>query len=443
MQRLKVDDESIENMTIEELLRSLGIELSHGEERILLDKAPISAGAALKDIEWKHGSLLSVSIASSSDSLQRQKPKSADPPKFHPFPALAKDFARRHSRGRRRSYSDRLHTVEAQPHGPITRLILCDAATRQFHSQRSNDDTNNSYGILLGTYGRERKEPRGTHHRTSLSTLPSADEYCAVAKVHAIWRTTDEDPLEALQDPQSPWRALAEDLGLKPVGWIFAYPGDRSSDNRTDDDESDPVPIHAAEATLACRLQGTVMEQLSHGDSTDISYPGFCTAAMSAATGATEAFQLSDVAVQMVAEGVWKDSDETNPQVIRTDPPVLVDDRETSALEVVLCLMNTALLRHAGRYTIAKPISHKRGRLTKKGRKQLLKALDKQQPEGSPCTVLPLLADFHVLMAALPLLDDDEADRDELIGLVRKWAQGQKKSTRLSTSLAAKLRSAL
>ena len=174
----------------------------------------------------------------------------------------------------------------------------------------------------------------------------------------------------------------------------------------------------------------------------------FVTLAMDATTGATEAFQLSDVSVQMVHEDIFEKLFEPfanakqtlcNPPMVPTKHPVLVDGQETNVLDSVLCMVNTAVLSHTGSYcgsTSASATKKSNGSLTNKTKKALLKALD----SSDSADFLKQVCDFNVLLALDELLASAKTkgsvnkgviteDTKALCKLVKKFARGQKKGT--------------
>jgi hypothetical protein len=234
-----------------------------------------------------------------------------------------------------------------------------------------------------------------------------------------------------------------------------------------------PLPVLAQDIQAGALLQIEKMKASMNKHAVDatattttakeegrISGARFCTLAMDATTGATEAFQLSDVAVQMVSEDLFvflnddvsssssssktkakKKSKSLATRHVQTRYPVLVDSKETKELDSVWCLVNTALLSHsglfAGQATLA--VKRKNGSLTTKTKKSLLAALESSST--SQQNLLELLCDFNVLLALDEVLTQDESK--QLCETVRKWARGQKRSTVLDKKLARKLKSIL
>jgi hypothetical protein len=166
----------------------------------------------------------------------------------------------------------------------------------------------------------------------------------------------------------------------------------------------------------------------------------FVTLAMDANTGVTEAFQFSKVSVQMVAQDMW-DGNEMS-RFITTRHEIIVDGKETTQLDSVLCLINTAMLSHEGSFAgqTLNSVNKKNGSLTKKTKERLLAALEKDE-SGDRCSLLDSLRDFNILMALDELLPLE--DMEELCRLVRKWVRGQKRGTKVERKLKLVLQSVL
>jgi hypothetical protein len=116
-----------------------------------------------------------------------------------------------------------------------------------------------------------------------------------------------------------------------------------------------------------------------------------------------------------------------------------VDGRETTKLESVLCLINTAMLSNVGNYAgkaSASSVKKSNGGLTTKAKKVLLSAL-----ENDDKTLMEELCDFTVLMALDQSLSESEMER--LCECVKKWARGQKEGTVVDSKLKLKLKSTL
>jgi len=219
----------------------------------------------------------------------------------------------------------------------------------------------------------------------------------------------------------------------------------------------------------------------------------FVTLAMDATSGATEAFQLSDVTVQMVHEGMFEsvlallENDDTNhhqmaaitknsnPPMVPMRHPILVDGQETKVLDSVLCLVNTGVLSHVGSYSGRSgnnAVKKTNGSLTNKTKKILAKALESSEVDD----FLKEICDFNVLLALDELLrssggsgakktannpntkkttstttnasssgisSSSPDDMEVLCGLVKKWARGQKKGTTIDPKFKMKLKTYL
>jgi hypothetical protein len=220
---------------------------------------------------------------------------------------------------------------------------------------------------------------------------------------------------------------VASWLGLTPVGWIFSYTDSQSND------QEDSLPVWGLDVWNGARLEIANMERNGREQGAK-----FCTLAMDANTGATEAFQLSNVSVQMVAEDMW-DGKEPG-RFVTTQHEIIVDGKETTQLDSVLCLVNTAMMRHEGSFA-GRTVNtvKKNGSLTGKTKKTLLAALDKD--ESDHCSLLDALRDFNILMALDELLPSE--DIEELCRLVRKWVRGQKRGTEVGSKLKLVLQSVL
>jgi len=377
-----------------------------------------------------------------------------------------------------------MHTVEPQPEGKLFRVYMCSKAAARFQSncistvvtkskqqQSSNMLVEHRCGLLLGTLVRERKKPRAPH--TSLSSTTEEDQYGLAARVHALWEppvskaaTQKLHPDGIIIPPRV--RRVADWLGLQPVGWIFSYDGSTEPDRTADD----ALPVLAADVRAGAALQIHNMQYYYHeqqqgGERAARSQEGaeFVTLAMDASSGATEAFQLSDVSVQMVAEDLLvvveekdfaeKDSKKKKKKSKKkksagggvrrycpTRNPILVDGKETHELDSVLCLVNTALLSHEGLYSAATATTKKKtGNLTAKARKSIVKALEKSSDDDA---LLATLSDFATLVALDELLGGKERETSRAIcQTVRKYVRGQKRTTTLDPALKQRLRQLL
>ena len=451
--------------------------------------------------------------------------------RFDPFPALAKPAA--HSAAARRlralAHSSRgqsyerisklrecLHQVEPQPEGPVKRVYMCTVSADRFKDGCTVKPTKkqivaankagtvdqlrnrlvNRMGLCFGTIGSERVDQKRDKVRTSLSTPLYEREMCGVAKVQAIWEPSQRqgqgegqryDATRAcrFEDDRDIKRAIriADALGLRPVGWLYSYSEDRHAagsgagtggsgdDNGADEDA---LPVYAPDVYYGALLQiGNMKSKLGREEGKK-----FVTLALDGRSGATEAFQLSDVSVQMVAEGlipkpmdVNADADDgsekktkkksssktikkgdkkskklpapSSDRFVTAKEKFLVDSEETTELDSVLCLVNTALLGHTGTFCGKQGESSvtKKGQLTGKTKKRILAALDKSEKSDHDVDLFEALCDFNALYALDGMLK--KADMDSLCGLVKKWARGQKRGTECSKSVRAALRFAL
>ena len=353
------------------------------------------------ELRLEHGSMLTlvstkVPVPPSSTASSTQNPNIENGYRYDPFPDLAKSASfsalSRRSRAlagasRGRSYGDvsrvreAMHTIEPQSDGPLGRVYVCRVGAARFQNhcivnnsasasgakkksnQKSEQRIENRIGLLFGTVNKERVDQSRKVARTSLSSTRDDQKMCDVAKVHAIWepplqtplingRHYDEDCLLSSypgdsSDPRrkesNPERAIrvASYLGLRPIGWIFSY----ADENRHED--GDALPVHGRDAIVGSKLQTETMKLLGRDEGKK-----FVTLALDGRVGATEAFQLSDVCVQMVAEGVLTAPivDETlaSTRYVTLKDPVVVAGDETTQLDSVLLLVNTAMLSHVG-----------------------------------------------------------------------------------------------
>ena len=379
-----------------------------------------------------HGALISIvaSKKASSSSAPPSFGKAKQRP-FDPYPEIAKDYTAAKRLKTRRSgimtYGDvanlqsNLHVVDPQPKGPLERVYMCRISAERLQCMGPNLRV----GLLLGTISRERLDTRPAKVRTSLSTSV-APEYCEVAKVHAMWDPPQEatpthyDAKALVHHPRV--RQLAEWLDLVPIGWIYSHCGDRSKDEAT-------LPVHGQDILVAAKLQ--ILQMQASGSDR------WATLSMDVTTGATEAFQLSNVAVQMVAEDMIKD---TEGRFVTTVHPVLVDGKETTMLDTVLCLVNTAMLAHDGKLAGSTSSTVKKnGMMLTKTKKALLAALEKDTTDH--CSLLNALCDFNVLLAIDKQTKSDQMEA--LCQLVKKWSRGQKIGTQVSPQLKTMLKGIL
>ena len=337
---------------------------------------------------------------------------------FDPYPELAKDYTTAlRNKSRRRggmTYGDlallqsALHIVEPQPKGPIERVYMCRISAERFIPTNQP-----RMGLLLGTIAQERLDTRRPNkQKTSLSSTTSSPDYCQVAKIQAIW----ESPIPLSLIVTDRIRKLAQWLDIVPLGWIFIH-----TDRET-------PPIHGQELYQAASLQ---IAQMQQGSSSS-----WVTLAKDATTGATEAFQLSNVVVQMVAEGMISSSEQG--RFVPTQHAIVVDGKETTTLDTVLCLINTAMLAHEGKFAGGTlPTVKKNGMMLTKTKKALVAALE----ETDHCHLLNALCDFNVLAAIDQQVKPEQMEA--LCQVVKKWARGQKIGTQLNPQLKVLLKGIL
>lgn len=316
MQRIEVNETAIGTTSLHDALSVVlpkldGLSIREGNSPTTMDPS-----RTLQELGLKHGSLITVSSSTTTTPFvkQQRSQRSAldNQARFDPFPDLAKDYVgaiRKRALQRRSgssSYSDlakiqsELHVVEPQPKGRILRVYMCRASAERFQVSAAKSNQCRA-AILLGSFSRERIDSK-PRPKTSLSSVTEDQEYCTVAKVHAIWEPKG-NPSEAHYDPDAliqfrkDVRAMqiAKWLGLEPIGWIFTYRDDRHKDD-------DSLPVWSLDVHTGAMLQIENMKTASKDHEIDDIGARFVTLAMDGQTGATEAFQLSDVSVQMVAE---------------------------------------------------------------------------------------------------------------------------------------------
>ena len=486
MERLQVPPGAEATMSLQEALTGLmssGKDDENDDSSLQdLEKHTIHIGSStiqdksqtLAALGLKRGSLIRLAAKDKpkkkpqAGSFSSSTPAKSQPNRWDPFPDIAKDFdaAVRKTKTRRlsqsgMSYKDlahlqsSLHIVDPQPEGPVKRVYMCSDSAQRFQAncyQKSKNAFECRTGLLLGTVQRERADLK-QKTRTSLSSQTESSRYCQVIKVHALYEPPTQKHTKETYDAKALLVNNADDggfnsdpelqrvlrvadlLGLRPVGWIFAY-----NDKRIKQDE-DSLPVYGPDAYTGSLLQIANMQTLGR-----IEGSRFATLTMDATTGATESFQLSDVCVQMVAENLWDVSSPPSggkkgveaKRFVSTRHAVLVDGKETKELDSVLCLVNTAMLSHVGSY--AGPTANsvkKSGGVTNKAKKAILAALDANDDGG----LLATLCDLNLLLTLDETLP--KADMEKLCGLVRKWARGQKRGTELDSKLKLLLRSIL
>jgi NPL4 family len=436
IQRMEVSSKLQGDKTLRELLWPL---MAQDDEKIACTGlADLDDSQRLQDLQIKDGTLLTLTKRQSTTGLQRKK-TTTKTTTFDPFPDLARNYdkaARQHKASHKASYaalsdlSAAMHMVEPQNTGRLARVYMCRLSAERFQASGVNKNKIvPQCGLLLGTIQRERVDSK-PRPKTSLSSTTQEQDYCQVAKVHAIWESPvhkhdNEYDIAALQKTLSSSHRVykvAARLGLRPIGWIFSY-----TDSRSD---SDGLPVHSQDVLAGANLQICNMQSADREEGSK-----FVTLCMEASSGATEGFLLSDQAVQMVAEKVW--NNDASGRFVTTRHPILVDGRQTNQLDSVLCLVNLAMLSHVGWFagpTASRATKHKDGSLTTKTKKAIVKAIDNGDDGG----LLTILSDFGVLLLFDEILG--EADSEKVCACVRKWSRGQKKGTALDTTVKDRIR---
>lgn len=435
------------------------------------NNALLDDSKSISELGLKHGSILSITSNSSSGSKQTSSSASIRQLKkevvssFQPFPELAKKDAKRarydlarqkknravHSYGALLDRQSNFHVVEPQGTGPIHRVYMCATSAQRFHSSVSKDK--NKVALLLGTVQRERKDTaRRAKIQTSLSSQPKDEDFCQVVKVHTIWEPpvsinqnkskknvdSHNDFLLKPSDTMKRVQKIASYLGLIPIGWIFASDDEAGEKSKNSDDSDTAMVLTGRDLVFGSQLQIQQMQQRGREEGAK-----FVSLAMQASDGATEAFQISDVCVQMTSEGILNPS---KTSILTASNEIIVDGKETTQLDSVLCLINTALLSHEGMYVShgdkKSTVKGKTGTLTLKTKKALLKAIEEVKSNSDDSSLFSLLCDFPTLVALDALLADDEQTQ-EICRLVSKWTRGQKRGAQISLKLKKTLKSIL
>lgn len=506
MGRISIPQEKQDSTTLADVLSTFdeGNDQKGGDGAIKCtigtNRDPVSdTNQSVSSLGLKHGSLISIKSSprptKSDPKTPKDKATTIRYTDFDPYPDIAKassySAAARRAKALARlpskrgmSYSEisklqsNMHTVEPQPTGPITRVYMCAIGAQRFKdstaivptkAQRKAGKTEieiqNRCAVLWGSVNTERVDRTPRKARTSLSTPLSETKMCQVVKVHAVWEPPQSNEKNGPYDASNLFgihngkevtkgkggknakefeRAVrvANALGLKPLGWIYAYSESRhsSSDSPTNTNASaatdasgqDALPVWGRDIVTGAQGQIRNMERLGRDEGKE-----FITLALDANTGATEAFQLSDVCVQMVAEGVLNMPPESK-RVISTQDPVIVDNKETHELDSVLALVNTALLSHSGSFSGKQGVNSVKksnGALLNKVKKSLLNKLDSDEAFLDQC------ADFNILMALDKMLGAREME--ELCQAVKKYSKGQRKGASLGADLKVALKSLL
>jgi len=460
-----------------------------------ISKSGTDGQKTAQELGLKHGSMITIlppPIDKSTQDVSSNTNNNNNNDRFDPFPDIAKSTsyssaskrARALARGSRSmNYGDiskvrsTMHTVEPQSKGSLLRVYVCSVAAARFQNhcivnntptskkkssskrkKEQQSQVENRIALLFGTINKERVNQGPKKARTSLSSSVE-DKMCEVGKVHAIWEpplqkgndklydddcllsaylTSDTDSSKKKKKETPTERAIrvATYLGLQPIGWIFSY---TDEDRHTDD----ALPVHGRDAIIGAKLQIETMKRLGRETGSK-----FVTLALDGRVGACEAFQLSDVCVQMVAEDVLPSPStldgETSTRYMTLKDPVVISGEETKKLDSVLLLVNMAMLSHVGLYSggtnapVTGNVKRGSGALLIKTRKRLLAAIN---DGGDNSKVFKELCDFDILLALDGMIGSTESEK--LCMLVRKYARGQKKGTVLDKHLKLVLSSAL
>jgi NPL4 family. len=442
------------------------------------DKEIEDSNQPVSSFNLKNGSLITIAAPPLKKSKRDETTNKIASPSIRfteidPFPHLAKSShsaAVRRSRAlsrlpsrRSMSYSDiadlhsYMHVMEPQPEGPIKRIYMCSIGAQRFKDNctimptkkqlkatkgKAEAQIRNRCAVLFGTVNKERVDQSiNTKGRTSLSTPLYEMKMCQVVKVHAVWEPNQGGSENAydsrcfLEGGEEYKRAveIAKSLGMRVVGWMFSYSDDRVNveDDKKGAGGEDGLPVFARDIIHGAKGQIRNMELIGRDEGLK-----YVTLALDAKTGATEAFQLSDVTVQMVAEGVLTLSDKEAERgnvrrFVTTQESIIVDNKETKELDTVLCLVNTALLSHQGRFSGSSGVTSvkKGGGLSAKKKKAFLEKIDAGDDSG----LVEELCDFGALLALDKSMDNKDMER--ICNLVNKFSKGQRKSLEVDKSL--------
>mmetsp|Transcript_13143 Transcript_13143/g.17184 ORF Transcript_13143/g.17184 Transcript_13143/m.17184 type:complete len:479 (+) Transcript_13143:130-1566(+) len=376
--------------------------------------------ASVKDLPGvKNGSLISITSnkeKGSSAGLKRKivsKESNSESKRgvWQPFPDLSKpNYLRLVRQARARAnmknamnYADlenissSLHRVEPQTEGRVKRIYLCSECAKKFQAQavKKKNSSGQTFALLFGTSHKER-EKQGKIARTSLSTTTDSNKMCEVTKVQALYMLPsfsifDDDVDRAIN--------LAKKLGLHIVGCIYSYDKNIRSEEEM---------VYSSDILKVAKLQCDSMRTRRISN--------FVFLSMEAQSGATEAFQLSDLSVQMYFEDILKiaNGDSESPTQMQTSAPIMMDGKEVNEFDVILCLINTALLSHTGNFWSRNIASSK---LTPKVKARLLKKLDKNVDNE----FVDDLRDFSLLLALENNLD--RGHMESLLEVVLKRSQ--------------------
>jgi len=492
--RIRKADGSIGKIQIanqdETTLASVLSTFSH-EESVLSTKCSIGTETIedtdkpLASFKLKNGSLITISpskISKKDDSNKHASTKTVkESPSirytdFDPYPDLARSShsaAARRNRAlarlpnrRSMSYSDIadlhsfMHVIEPQSEGSLKRVYMCSIGAQRFNENctimptkkqlkatkgKAKPQIKNRCAILFGTVNKERVDQAvSVKARTSLSTPLYEMQMCDVAKVHTIWEPPQSGTATAydasmLIKGKEYERAveIAEALGLRVIGWIYSYADDRQKGENDSDNGigEDSLPVFARDIVHGAKGQVENMQKLGHDHGQK-----YLTLALDAKSGAAEAFQLSNVSVQMVAEGVLSIPERGDfKRFVKTQESISLDNKETKELDSVLCLINTAMLSHEGRLSGKAHVNSvkKVGGLTAKKKKAILAKIE----DGSDGDIIDELCDFSAIMALDRSLSKE--DLAYLCKLVVKYSKGMRKGIEMDNKLKLVLKSVL
>lgn len=449
MEKVFVPEGAGDTISVKDLLKPFDVD---GNATVQLGSDTIDTSSPISSLSVRNGSLIAVQASLKKPTESRFSQLKVDHHSWDPFPDLAKDYEHallkkktKRAASKSMSYSaiaqlqSSLHVIEAQPEGPLKRVYMCRFSAERFQTngmvKKKGEKTSTlqpRVGLLLGSIQRERIDKTPRKARTSLSSETSDSTYCTVAKVHAVWEPPGQKPsslydtelAESLLTTNPRVLVIASLLGLVPVGWIFSY-----TDERHHQDE-DALPVYGLDVRTGASLQIARMKEAGLVDGKP-----FVTLSMESKTGATEAFQLSDVSVQMVHEGMLQDVKE-NKREVPTKHNILINGKETKNLDSVLCLVNSALLSHEGSFASASasPVK-KSGSLTNKAKKSLLGCMDDDSK------LLQMLCEFNTLVALDQSLSTE--DMESICSTVKKFARGQRQGTKIEDKIKLRLRGLL
>ena len=476
MGKIQISDESTTLSSIlstfsgDESKSSSSVECSIANEKIKDTNRPIAS------FGLKNGSLVTITPPkrSKEDDVKKIVDSSIRYTEYDPFPDLARSShsaATRRTRAlsrlpnkRSMSYSDiadlhsYMHLIEPQPDGPIKRIYMCSVSAQRFKDNctimptkkqlkatkgEAKPQIKNRCAVLFGTVNKERVDQSvNVKARTSLSTPLYEMKVCEVVKVHAVWEPTQTssantyDASNLVQGKElERAKEIAETLGIRSVGWIYSYSDERQ---KSDDDRGggeDSLPVWGKDIVHGAKGQIENMQKLGRDEGCK-----YLTLALDSKSGATEAFQLSNVSVQMVAEGVLAIPKEGDfKRFVKTQESVSIDNKETKDLDSVFCLVNTAMLSHEGRFSGKAGVNavKKVGGLTANKKKALLAKID----SGNDSDLIEELCDFNVLMALDRSIEKE--DMNSLCKLVTKYSKGQRQGIEMGNELKLVLKSVL